>query len=64
MHPGIHEYAEKLTAKLPGDLKVYPLAGNLAGIKFSVADFDLVVRYSIVMCIHAQRKYWRILIWQ
>ena len=22
MHPGIHEYAEKLTAKLPGDLKV------------------------------------------
>lgn len=22
MHPGIHEFAEKLTAKLPGDLKV------------------------------------------
>ena len=24
MHPGIHEYAEKLTAKLPGNLKVSP----------------------------------------
>ena len=24
MHPGIHEYAKKLTAKLPGDLKVSP----------------------------------------
>ena len=22
MHPNVHEYAEKLTAKMPGDLKV------------------------------------------
>jgi len=30
MHPGIHEYAEKLTAKLPGDLKVIQRCSSLS----------------------------------
>ena len=53
MHPGIHEYAEKLTAKLPGDLKVYHIAGNLVEIKLTVLS-QMIWRF---------KKYWQILIW-
>ncbi len=28
MHPGIHDYAEKLASKLPGDLKVWYSDGS------------------------------------
>ena len=45
MHPGIHEYAEKLTAKLPGDLKVktymyhmYRKSGNFRCKNIFVVD--------------------------
>ena len=47
MHPGIHEYAEKLTAKLPGNLKVSPAL-------FSSFTFTLVV---------CNVEYWTNMLW-
>lgn len=39
LHPNIHEFAEKLTSKLPGDLKVQYIYASLSHLYFQVVYF-------------------------